>query len=473
MKTKNQAFAAIAKAFSFILLGLFFQCSEDELLTSSADVNSTSAVGTTAAATAGDCGCTYTVPATAYRVDAEALGLKPGSVICLKAGTAYKNLVFSKIKGTSSKPIIIRNCGGTATINGGTGWFGIRTEYSSFFRITGGNNDGTYGIKINGGKQSLHLDLLTTNVEVDHVEIANSGFAGIMAKTDPNCDAATLRGNFVMRNVNLHHNYIHHTAAEGFYVGHNNYLNGISTSCGTKLPHTLENVKIHHNIIKNSGWEAIQVASTPRGAEVYNNRIENYGTKNEKYQNNAVQFGEGGVARFHGNLIKGGKGNGLMIVGNAQNIAYNNVIMNAGGYGIFCDDRTATGSGFKFLNNTIVNPLLDGIRIYADNVPSNLVYNNIIANPRSYSSYKYPRTGEDAYVYLLNKSVVVKMANNYFTRDINAVKFVNPSSANFALKSGSPAINKGISIASFGIPLDFMQTARLKGSAYDIGAYEY
>ena len=474
MLSYQEVLSFLRKVVGAAVLCSIFQCSEDEiLLTPTEDASTVTTTGTASTASTTECGCTYTVPATAYRIDAKALGLKPGAVICLKAGTAYKNLVFSNVRGTASAPIIIKNCGGVATISGSTKWFGIRTEYSSFFRITGGNVDGAYGIKINGGHQSLHLDLLTTNVEVDHVEILNSGFAGIMAKTDPRCDVPASRGDFVMRQVVLHHNYIHDTGGEGFYVGHNNYLTGISTSCGVKLPHVLEGVKIYNNIIKNSGWESIQVASTPKGAEVYNNRIENYGVKNVNYQNHGVQFGEGGHARFYGNLIKGGKGNGVMILGNAQNISYNNVIVNTGGHAIFCDDRTATGTGFKFINNTIVNSGLDGIRIYADNVPMNLVYNNIIVNPKSYATYKYPRTGNDAYIYLLGKSVPVKKLNNYFTRDINALKFVNPTAFNYALKTGSPAINKGTNISVFNIPLDYAQTSRLKGSAYDIGAFEY
>lgn len=470
---RQKALSTLTKALSFILLCLFFQCSEEELLPTSDNIGTASATGATTLATTGDCGCTYTVPATAYRIDAQALGLKPGAVICLKAGVAYKNLVFKNVRGTASAPIIIKNCGGTATITGTGQWFGIRTEYSSYFRITGGNTNGSYGIRINGGTQSLHLDLLTTNVEVDHVEIFNSQFAGVMAKTDPTCDNATVRGNFVMRNVILRHNYVHDTGAEGFYVGHNNYLKGISTSCGTRLPALLEGVKIHDNIIKNSGWESIQIASTPKGAEIYNNRIENYGVKNVNYQNHGVQFGEGGIAKFHGNLIKGGKGNGIMIIASPENFVYNNVIVNTGGHGIFCDDRTSTGVGFKFINNTIVNSGLDGIRIYADNVPMNLIYNNVIVNPKSYSTYTYPRTGNDAYIYVLNKNVKLKLLNNYVTRDINAPKFASASSFNFSLLSGSPAINKGCSISVYNIPVDYARKARLRGVAYDIGAYEY
>jgi hypothetical protein len=342
---------------------------------------------------------------------------------------------------------------------------------SSFIRITGGTGT-TYGIKINGGHHSVTLEYLTTDVEVDHIEVGGSGFSGIMAKTDPSCDNATIRGNFTMRNVILHDNYVHDTGGEGFYVGHSFWNKGISTSCGQRYPHALENVKIYNNIVKNSGWEAIQVGSAPTGADVYNNRIENYGVKNVLYQNHGVQFSEGAPGTFYGNFIKGGKGNGLIIMGNAQNFIHDNVIVNAGMDGIFIEDRT-TGAGFRIINNTIINPGDNGIRLYSDLVPVNNVYNNLIVNPGNYTTYTYPRSGNDAYVYVLNKTMKVQLLNNHFTRDINSVKFVNHAANNYSLTSASPVLNKGTSIVAHNIPVDFAKLPRLKGIAYDIGAYEF
>jgi hypothetical protein len=368
---------------------------------------------------------------------------------------------------------VIKNCGGAVILNAAGKQYAMKTELSKYFRISGGSGS-TYGIKLSGGHLGLVLDKLTTNVEVDHLEIANPGFAGIMAKTDPVCgDNTALRGNFVMRDVSLHHNYVHDTGGEGFYVGNSFYTAGVNTSCGVKMPHIIEGVKIYNNIVKNSGWEAIQVGSTPNGAEVYNNRIENYGVKNVKYQKNGVQFGEGAPGKFYGNFIKGGKGIGLFLLGNAENFVHDNVFVNTGEDGIFCDERDAVGTGFKFINNTIINPGLNGIRIYAEKVPMNNVINNIIVNPGSYSTYTYPRTGNDAYVYLLGKNVRVQMANNHFTRDINTVKFKNAASFDYGLTSSSPVVNKGYNIATYGILLDFNLQSRLKSTAYDIGACEY
>jgi hypothetical protein len=472
---KNRNFISSFKGFmttAFLCVLLLTGCSDEGLLPSPAIETIESDLSTTSLSLTG-CNCKYTVPVTTgtSTVDGAALGIKPGDIICLKGGSTYGNIVFKNIKGSSTAPVKIMNCGGNVTINATGKPYGIKTMYSSFLRITGGSGT-TYGIKINGGHQSVTLESLTTNIEVDHLEIGNSGFAGIMAKTDPTCDNATIRGNFVMKDVKLHDNYVHDTGGEGFYVGHSYWTKGVSTSCGTRYPHALEGVKIYNNVVKNSGWEAIQVGSTPTGAEVYNNRIENYGVKNVEYQNHGVQFGEGAPGKFYGNFIKGGKGNGLIIMGNAENFIHDNVIVSTGMDGIFIEDRT-TGPGFKVINNTIINPGTNGIRLYSDLVSKNEVYNNIIVNPGSYTKYTYPRSGNDAYVYLLNKTMPIKMMNNHFTRDINSVKFVNYSANNYALSSSSPVIGKGTNISIFNITLDYAKKPRLSGLTYDIGAYEY
>ena len=177
-----------------------------------------------------DCStCTYVVPDRTHVIDGAALGLKPGSVICLNAAIAYKNLLFRNIIGTADQPIVIKNCGGTATLTATGLSFGLKTQNSKYFRITGGAATNSYGIKIVEGHIGMALGDLSTNFEVDHVEIMNSGFAGIMAKTDPTCDPATARENFTMKNVNLNNNYVHDTGGEGFYFGNSFFQAGVNT----------------------------------------------------------------------------------------------------------------------------------------------------------------------------------------------------------------------------------------------------
>ncbi len=405
------------------------------------------ATATTMAATTTVCStCTYVVPSNTYKVDGNALGLKPGDVICLSSANKYANIVFVNINGTAEQPITITNCGGTVTINGTGKSFGLKTENSKYFRITG-SSAATYGIKIAGSNLGITLDKLSTNFEVDHIETYNIGFAGIMAKTDPTCDDATIRGNFTMRDISLHHNYVHDTGGEGFYVGNSFYMNGVNNAtCGVRLPHAIEGAKIYNNIVKNSGWEGIQVGSATVGAAIYNNTIENYGTKNvnqptQRFADRRRNW----WAYVIITLIKTGPGNGMVVLGLGDNVIHDNIIVNAGAIGIFCDERYTPGPGFKFLNNTIIAPGQDGIRIYADLVPMNVIMNNIIVSPGSYGTYKSPRTTADAYVYKLSNNVKLTMSNNYFTQDIASVKFVNATAANFRLVSGSPAINKVVS----------------------------
>ena len=459
-----------------------FRCADEALtidrkaLVSAEDSYTTTAAGTTGAvAELIDCAdCSYVIPEGQTVVDGTALGLTPGSIIGLNANIVYKNLTFRNIIGTPDQPIVIKNCGGTAQIDGtGTG-FSLKTEGSKYFRITGGEVDNLYGIIINGGHMGISLGGLSTHFEVDHVEIKNSGFAGIIAKTDPGCDDATIRENFLMENVDIHHNYIHGTGGEGIYAG-NSWYAGMSTACGTRLPHEIHNIRIFDNLLKNTGWEAIQLGCATKGASIYGNTIENYGTQNKNTQNNGIQIGAGTGGLCYNNLIRNGTGHGLILMGLGDNIIFNNIIDKAGNSGIFCDERETPGQGFVFLNNTIINPAVDGIRIYAELVPLNVMINNIIANPGSYSTYVYPRSGaEDAFVYKLSDDVKIEMANNYFTTDTSLLKIRNVAESNYALESSSPVIDKGADVSGYhDIITDFYHQARLSGAAYDIGAIEF
>jgi hypothetical protein len=276
-----------------------------------------------------------------------------------------------------------------------------------------------------------------------------------------------------MRNVILHDNFVHDTGGEGFYLGNSFWSGGKSLSCGIRYPHEMVGTKVYNNTITNAGWEAIQVGSAPQGALIYNNRIENYGHANVYAQNNGIQIGEGTNGRCYGNFIKNGYGNGIIMLGNYDNTVYDNIIIGAGIDGIFCDDRV-NGTGHKFFNNTIINPAQNGIKLYADQVNMNYIQNNIIINPGMYSKYTYPRTGNDAYVYLLSKNVHLTTSNNYYSRDINSVKFVSPASDNYALQSTSTGVvNKGLAVSAWGITTDYALKNRLMGAAVDIGAYEF
>lgn len=451
-----------------------FSCSQEEFLTGSGSlITSAEFVTTTTGAVESSCiTCSYIVPPNTTIIDGAALRIKPGDVIGLSANTVYSTLTFRNIVGTQENPVIIKNCGGVVRINAAGKPDGIKTQSSRHFRITGGDSDQVYGIKVTGGHMGINLGGLSTDFEVDHIEITGSGFAGIMAKTDPGCDQATWRGNFLMKNVALHHNLITKTGGEGIYAG-NSFFAGMTTSCGVKLPHEIHNISIYSNILRETGWDAIQVGCATQGANIQGNIIEDYGVLNEKSQNNGIQIGSGTGGLCHNNLIRRGAGHGLIVLGLGDNVVYNNIVDEAGICGIFCDERYTPGSGFKFINNTIINPKSDGIRIYADEVPMNVIVNNVIANPGSYRTYTYPRVPADAFIYRLNDNVKIQLANNYFTTTTDSLKIIDPFSLNYRVDVNSPLVDRGTNISPYcNIDTDFYHKSRLRGSQYDVGAVE-
>lgn len=459
---------------AFLLVAL--RCADDQLLAeaegriNSFERNSTSTLSATEML---DCSaCDYVVPEGQTLIDGQALGLPPGAVIGLNANIVYQGLSFVNLLGSPENPIVIKNCGGQVFIDGTGMGYSIKTSNSRFFRITGGETPNAYGIVVNSGHMGVNLGGLSTDFEVDHLEIKHSGFAGIMAKTDPNCDDTTIRENFLMTNVKLHHNYIHDTGGEGIYAG-NSWFTGMNTACGLRLPHEIHNISIHHNLLQNTGWEAIQLGCATKDASIHNNTIENYGLVNKKSQNNGIQIGSGTGGLCYNNLIRGGTGNGLIVMGLGDNVIFNNIIENAGNFGVFCDERETPGPGFKFLNNTIISPASDGIRIYAELVPMNVIVNNIIVNPGSYTTYVYPRSPEDAFVYKLNGDVRIEMANNFFAANVDSLQMMGTARSGYDLEMSSPVIDQGGDISVYhNILTDFLGNSRLSGAQYDIGAIE-
>src|SRR5690606_9954751 len=118
------------------------------------------------------------------------------------------------------------------------------------------------------------------------------------------------------------------------------------------------------------------------------------------------------------------------------------------------------GDGFRFINNTIINPNEQGIVIYAEKVPTNLVWNNLIINPG-----KFDAKGDKVYIAKLGKHVNIDDESNLFIENIDQVKFHDPASLDFRLTKGSPVIDKGKDVSAFKFTEDFYNNPRLKGKS--------
>ncbi len=406
--------------------------------------------------------CTYTVQPSDWQLDGSAIA--PGSVICIPAGTRGA-LLLKNIKGTVLKPITIINKGGAVIFTASTSaGYAFKTSNCRYFKILGNGATGTkYGFVINGGNIGMTMDDLSSDFEIANVEVRNSGFAGIMAKTDPTCDVSTQRGHFTMQNVLFHDNYVHKTGGEGFYIGNSFYAEGVQASCGTVLPHDVVNAKIYNNITDSTGCEGIQVGSATSGCEIYGNQVNLPGrTPFANDQNNGIQIGEGTGGKCYNNLIKNAPGNGIIVLGLGDNLVFNNYILNAGGNGIFADSRYTPGPNFKFINNTIVSPVVDGIKLDSETIPMNTVINNVIIN-----------AGSGTAIHKISNNVKLTSSNNYINKDITTCKFVNFNGGNYHLQATSPLIDAGANVSLYGVTMDYYGTLRPVGKAFDIGATEY
>jgi len=432
----------------------------------------------------------YTVSLSQTNIDGSSLSIKGGDTIYIEPGHR-DHLRFYNIHGDSLNYIVFINKGGLVEVSTNTYFYGIQVYNCSYFRLTGTGKDSLqYGIKIGNtptGKNGLSLDGSSTNYEVDHIEVTKSGFAGICANPKPDCDDNLNRGNFTCRNTTFHNNYVHGTAGEAFYIGHSFYT-GYTIICDSVkrvvYPHEIYGLKIFNNVVDSSGYDGIQVGCATKDCEIYGNRISNYGVSNTKDQNFGIIIGAGTGGKCYNNLIVNGTGNGINIFGLGGNLIYNNIIVNPGhamkdtmstdkANGIFCDDRcTIKGSSFYLLNNTIISPKGDGIRIYSKLSKNNIICNNIILNPGTLGTYSPYLSPDLPYVYTV-KGVDATVTNNYLSKSVSpTVNYGNPDEVyNFCMTL--PVIDKGLDVSNYGIMEDFNQNNRRVNNTCDIGAFEY
>ncbi len=229
------------------------------------------------------------------------------------------------------------------------------------------------------------------------------------------------------------------------------------------MPHEVVNVKLYKNITDSTGCEGIQVGSAIAGAEIYNNTVKSPGlTPFASGQNNGIQIGEGTGGKCYANLIKNAPGNGIIVLGLGDNLVYANIIINAGAYGIFADSRYTPGPHFEFINNTIIAPALDGIKLNSESIPMNTVINNLFVIP-----------GSGTAINRMSTAVKLTALNNYVLKDIASCKYKNYSADDFHLNTYSPMIGKAIIVLSYGVGFDYYGTPRPNPNAVDAGATEY
>ena len=452
------------------------------------------------------CGCDVTItpttspayltyrPWTPGKTGASYLHIQPGQTVCLAAGN-YNQIRFTDFQGTIDSPIVFKNCGGMVNI-ATNDYHSMSFDNCRYIRVTGtGDSSLTHGISLNGSKSGysgLVVVGLSTDVEVDHVNISQASFAGMMIKQDPTCSGNTWRDSFTMYNIKVHDNIVRNTGSEGLYIGNSFWQQGLTRTCSGQsivvYPHRILGLKVYNNIVRNSGWEAIQYGCAP-DAEVYNNVVDSSGQANVSQQCNGIQLGAGSGGNLYNNTIRNVKCGAIVAIGFVENTnIYNNLIVGTSD-GMFIDTRDSIQNNMTLVvaNNTLSNITNVGLKVYDYGLnyyqtingtrtfvtyPKNytpIVKNNIIIGP--YWGFQVlgaaPQHIDSAKNYILNTPY--SSPPSFFTSN-KASLFSDTT--DYLLASTSSFIDWGLNLTSLGISTDRFGTSRPQGSNFDIGAHE-
>lgn len=426
-----------------------------------------------------------------------------GDTLCIPAGT-YAGIRFYDLQGTVEQPIVIMNCGGPVELVESQ-HSALEFQRSAHVRFTGSGVESLlYGIEIKAlkdGAQGINITNLSTDIELDHLEIAEAGFAGIMAKTDPVCSLPEgwRSAGYVMRNIRIHDNNIHHTLGEGIYIGYTgSTVWNSNRACGGEViyGHWSEGIEVYDNLISYTGLDAIQLNLVQEGGVIYNNRIHNFGLNESTFQDYAMSLGAGDYEVFNNEIInnRADRGRGIQVISATSGLSiYNNLLVRPRGHGIFLHMRAPFDSpeGYFIAQNTVVEPAESGIHFNStitegpehligqqqDQAPLWLI-NNLVISPGNRFEMDNTWKGEqESYFDFNNRSTRDALEQfqqtNLLTRRPDTLYLRDASRDDYRLMDGrSPLLNTGTDLTDWGVLFDIEDKARPFGEGYDIGAYE-
>lgn len=295
------------------------------------------------------------------------------------AGTYKTFLIGNLPKRDAAKPLVITNSGGQVRVgpnlggnfiwsmNGGSNWI-LTGRYDPDSK-TGdaafpGHRCGAYAtsrdkygfvsddaLDTTGPYLHMGIAISATDFELEYLEIARSGFAGIRIL---NSVPAGEQPAAPYNHVRVHDNYIHDTAGEGFYFGWT----------GAPPSNIFKDLEIYNNRILRTGNEVLQIQDLGDGAHVHHN-VFGFGALHwldnglGKYQDNCLQVStREGKIEFDHNVSFGGAGTILSFFSapqtsdGARNVTFHdNYFADTRSLGGYLNGTSAAGSSFTFTKN--------------------------------------------------------------------------------------------------------------------------
>jgi MYXO-CTERM domain-containing protein len=413
-----------------------------------------------------ECGCDHEIAPGTGEVNGSELGVMPGDVVCVMAGD-YEFIRFREIRGEEGNPVVVKNCGGIVSVRNEDRAYAIDFQGSSHhFHLTGtGDPESELGFRVSAPDREPYPGIglwfldKSTDYEVDHIEVYETGFAGVMAKTDPLCDGSADQDVFIQKNVHLHHLWVHDTGGEGFYVG-STQSNGHTITCNNApevhQPHFLEGIEIDHVLVEDTEWDGMQVGMARADCRVHDNIIRRVGTAGVEYQQQGFQNGTFSSCDVRRNILSDGPQMGIIVLGSHDSTFADNVIMRFGADGIYANlGETAGPRTYRMVHNTIGEYGGAAIRVFGPDLEDSVAWNNFV----------------------IGASDAIQAANdvgwaaegNVFAATVADGGFVGEN--DFHLTATSPARGAGFDHAADGFDTDL--DGLLRASPPAAGAYEF
>jgi len=346
----------------------------------------------------------------------------PGTILAIREGTR-KQIKFLDLKGTKTNPIYIVNKGKTVVESTMYGIGFVRSEHIKLLGNCDPDIDDKYGIEVaktGDGAMGIDVGSYSTNFEIAGLEVHDTGFCGIMAKTDGAI-------GWTMYDLHIHDNYVHDTHGEGMYIGE------------TKTPsHEIKGVRVHNNLVVNTGWELWQIANASEDVEIYNNTLWNGGVGNRLYQNKGLQIGDWTVGKYYNNIVGKSRSNFLIVMPMGDVDIYNNYFDGGDTIndpGVFSDDRSMTSSSLKvkYRDNWFRSFKTALFQMY-NNVNTSIIEDNI---------WDHAGSNAEFIIYGGGASPDHVELNNNVQQTIEQIQFND----DFTIKSGTHFADKGIGYA--------------------------
>jgi len=442
--------------------------------------------------TSGNDGNTGLSPAAAWRhVNYAAGQAVAGDTVIILAGTYNERVeVVNKI-GTAQAPIVFKNNPGDVVTVDGTG-INVPINY----------NDGLFEIRT------------SKYITVEGLRVINSSYCGIATHGTGVPGATT---NITIRNC-----YTYNTAAGGI-VAHGHAKGGSWTAYDCITDYLVENCEVDHAMM-NGYEEILTICGGVDGFIIRNNHVHDggpglvdggplgidakYGVRNGEIYGNIVHHIQrsSGIyvdawdthtynIKIYNNLVHNCDDSGIQVGGeqggDLSNIdIYNNIVYDNGGG---CTGLDAYGSGIcinsgrgtftniniynntVFHNNIILSPNNGGIMVWQQSATGSII-NNISTDNNTWGQIIMGVTKPNTVMVVDHNLIYPSVGTHkYAVTGTNYILadplFVNGSTHDFHLQSGSPAKNSGT--ASLAPTFDYDNVARPQESVYDRGAFEY